>query len=355
MGRYRAVIWSGVREVAWDEVDSAPLGDRDVTIQVAATGICGSDLHAYRGKHPFRRPPVVLGHEVAGRVVKVGSDVDQDLMGARVAVEPIRSCGQCDLCRKGAYHLCRSRVLPGTESWQGSFAEFFSAPAERVYPLPKSLDWVGGSLIEPLAVGNHAVERAGEPNGCALGVFGAGTIGLAALLAAQAKGWEKIAVTDIRSDRLQVAEKLGGIPVVARGSSGSAEAVRAAAGGDVGAVVIASDYEMAVSDAAAVVRPGGCVVLAALFETEPRFDPNAFVVQEVTLSGSVLYRRSDYLAVLGRLEDPSEVSRARELVTHEVPLERAAEAFRWVDEGKAGMGKVVLTGNATTRLEVADD
>ena len=126
----KAVVLSDVRSIETREVDEPARGDTDVLIEMKAGGICGSDMHAYRGFHPFRRPPVVLGHEGAGIVVDVGPAVEHFAVGDRVAIEPQITCGQCGTCLRGASNFCASALRPGMPGWTGFLAER-SAPPKR--------------------------------------------------------------------------------------------------------------------------------------------------------------------------------------------------------------------------------
>jgi len=193
-------------------VQEAPrpaVGRGEVLIRVAYAGVCGSDLHAFLGTHPFRKPPVVLGHELSGTVAEVGEGVEGLAVGDLVTVLPAVSCGQCRACVAGRTNICENRVVPGVQGWLGAFAEYFAAPATVTYPLGRHTTLVQGALAEPLAVAAHAVERGGVGAGSDVLILGGGTIGLLIGYAAQRAGARSVAITDLYDYNLTVASALG--------------------------------------------------------------------------------------------------------------------------------------------------
>ena len=156
---------SELSKVVVKEFDVPDFDEHSVLVKVKAAGICGSDLHAFHGSHPFRKAPMILGHEAAGEVVKVGAKVKQLKVGDRIAVEPIKACGKCSYCLSGNYNLCPERVIAGVRGWLGTFAEYFVLPEQRAHKLPPELDYDLGVLAEPLAVGTHAVRLANIKKG----------------------------------------------------------------------------------------------------------------------------------------------------------------------------------------------
>ncbi|MHB1417626.1 MAG: zinc-dependent alcohol dehydrogenase, partial [Chloroflexota bacterium] len=157
----------------------------EVKIKVISAGICGSEVHAFKGTHPFRHPPAILGHELAGEVVAVGDEINGYKVGDRVTVEPQILCGVCDACRAGYPNLCDNKVVLGTQKWVGGYAEYIVAPEQTLYKIPDSVSYDEAVMIEPLAVGVHAVREAKLKVGQSAIILGGGTIGLATLVAAR--------------------------------------------------------------------------------------------------------------------------------------------------------------------------
>src|ERR1700742_2232253 len=185
----RRLVYLGDREFRLDELAQRPApGPGEVLVAVAATGVCGSDVHGYAGLNDRRPPGTVMGHETAGRVVAAGAGVEL-AADVPVALWPIDACGACARCAAASPHLCRNRRLYGcVPALPGGFADFMLARAENLVPLPGAVPLEWGALVEPLAVGEHALTLAGDVAGAAVVVVGGGAIGIAAALAARRRG-----------------------------------------------------------------------------------------------------------------------------------------------------------------------
>jgi L-iditol 2-dehydrogenase len=207
----RAAMLHGARDLRTIEMAIPTLGQDDVLVQVAAVGVCGSDMHYYaagRNGQNILTQPAVLGHEAAGVVVAAGP-ASTIAVGTRVAVEPAIGCGQCDSCRNGHYNVCPTGTCFGSPPTHGTMTQYLVAPTRAVHPLPDTIDTVTGSMIEPLAVAVWAVQRAQVSLGHRVLVTGAGPIGLLVSQVARAAGATEVIVTDINDDRLAVAAELG--------------------------------------------------------------------------------------------------------------------------------------------------
>jgi len=154
----------------------------EVLIRVKAAGICASDIMAFKGKHSYRIPPVITGHELAGEIVERGSGISTLKIGDRVAVEPHIGCGICALCRQGHYNECPNKRLLGVGDWIGAFSEYVVAAEPMCHPMPGTMSFEEGAALEPLCVGLHAVQRANLRIGERIAVLGCGAIGMMTLI-----------------------------------------------------------------------------------------------------------------------------------------------------------------------------
>jgi (R,R)-butanediol dehydrogenase / meso-butanediol dehydrogenase / diacetyl reductase len=202
----KAIVWQGPSEMTIEDVPEpeAP-GPGELILEAEAVGICGSEVEGYLGHMGNRTPPLVMGHEFAGRVVAAGEGASE-LEGARVAINPLSGCGSCALCKAGFSNLCRDRVLVGVHA-PGAFADLVRVRASDARVLPDGVSSRVGALMEPLANGVHAV-RLGGPAERAV-VIGAGTIGLVTLQAALLSGIPSVAVVERQPERLARALSLG--------------------------------------------------------------------------------------------------------------------------------------------------
>lgn len=215
----RAARFHDGGDVRVEDIDSTPVGETDVRIDIEVCGICGSDLHEYRTgphftpeqTHPRtgQRNPTTMGHEFSGTVSEVGAEVSRIAVGDRVTVEPNIPCDDCLYCEDGKYHLCTDAVAVGFHTGEGGFAENAVVPEQHVHVLPEEVSLEEGALVEPLAVGLHAVRQSGLSVGDTVGVFGCGPIGLTAISAAEAAGAKRIFASEPNDTRREVAAELG--------------------------------------------------------------------------------------------------------------------------------------------------
>ncbi len=213
MSRMDAIVLRGNKDVVLESVpDPAPQVD-EVLVEVAATGLCGTDLHEYAAGPTFSQPPVVLGHEVSGRIVDVGSGGDRSRIGEAVVVVPMDFCGHCHYCARALYHLC---AAPGWVGFtrNGGLAPYTAVPSRLAIPVPDAVDLEAAALTEPTAVAFHAVRRADLRVGETVLVLGAGPLGLAVIQCARAAGAARIYVTEGSPVRAGLARDFGATAVL---------------------------------------------------------------------------------------------------------------------------------------------
>ena len=186
----------------------------DVLVQVAATGICGSDLHGYHATPPKSLVPRTAGHELTGEVVALGSGDVKHKVGVRVAVEPTIPCNECSECLSGNYNICSKLVHIGGTVRGGGFAEYMVAPEDNVYTLPDNVSFEAGALAEVYAVAVHALSMVPVQPGDQVAVIGSGPIGLTIAQMADLAGAESVAILGKPDGPLQIAEQMmGAIPI----------------------------------------------------------------------------------------------------------------------------------------------
>jgi L-iditol 2-dehydrogenase len=256
---------------AWDRVEftdrprPAPAGD-EVLLRVAACGLCGSELEAFRHHSPRRTPPLILGHEFCGVVEQVGADVAGVRVGQKVVSNSLVPCGECVRCRRGDSHLCGRRQIFGMNR-PGAFAEFVNVPARCLIPWPDSLPAEAACLAEPLANGVHVAGLVEHLRPMTVLVIGAGPIGLMCLGAAKALLGAEVFVTDLSESRLRFAKDGGAAGVFAGRATDPVQAMKDATGGE-GADVVIDAVGACVTKQQSVLaaRPGGAAVWIGLHE-----------------------------------------------------------------------------------------
>lgn len=213
---HTAAVLYGAKDLRLEEVETSDIQPHEVLVAPRATGICGTDLHYYQnGKNGVFtiHEPLILGHEAAGEVVKIGSAVTSIKTGDRIAVEPQLSCSSCAHCRRGKYNLCAKMRFNGSASAsppaQGSLQKLWAHAAHLCYPLPDNVTFAEGSMVEPLSVALHSVRKANLTAGQSVFITGAGAIGLLCARVARISGASSIVMADIDDARLNFAKQHG--------------------------------------------------------------------------------------------------------------------------------------------------
>lgn len=214
-----AAYLTEIEKIEFREVKMPKIKSDEVLVKMEAIGICGSDIHYYshgRIGDFVVEFPFILGHECAGSIVEVGSDVSHLKVGDRVALEPGVPCGNCEFCLSGKYNLCPDVEFFATPPYDGCLMNYVSHPAQFAFKLPDNVSSVEGALVEPLAIGINAALTGGVKLGDTVVIFGAGCIGLVTLLAAKACGATKVIVVDIIEKRLTVAKNMDAVTLNAK-------------------------------------------------------------------------------------------------------------------------------------------
>jgi L-iditol 2-dehydrogenase len=316
----------------------------DVLVQVAACGICGSDVHGYDGTSGRRIPPIVMGHEAAGIVAAVGSEVSGFVMGDRVTFDSTVYCGVCAFCRKGEVNLCDDRQVVGVScgdySRAGAFAEYVAVPARIVYKLPDNLAFAEAAMLEAVSVALHAVAVSELEGGETALVLGAGMIGLLTLQAARVAGCSQIFVADIDATRLKSAADLGADKtILASGDGLTKEILRLTGGRGVDVVLEAVGRNETVAAAIDCVRKGGTVTLIGNITPQVNLPLQKVVSRQIRLQGSCAscgeYPEAMELMAAGKI-------RVGPLITAVAPLSDGPAWFDRLHSGEPNLMKVVL-------------
>ena len=294
-----ALVYTGTQKLVYREEKNPKIINGESIVKVSASGICGSDMHAYHGNDDRRVPPLILGHEISGTI-------DQgNFAGKDVILNPLITCGKCNYCADGREHLCGKRIILGMNKpieRQGGFAEYVSIPDKNIYELPKKLDMKEAPIAEPTAVALHAVEL-GEKElsktlkNCRALVIGGGAIGLlCGLILSKVKDCNEIVIVDPNEKRLgQCSKFLDAKPVKPDSKS------------------IMKDYFDIVFDTVGMettrqqsikaIKPGGKIIHIGLTQPNGPFDFRKATLQEVTFIGTYCYTNKDFEKTLNILSN----------------------------------------------------
>jgi 2-desacetyl-2-hydroxyethyl bacteriochlorophyllide A dehydrogenase len=340
----KAAFLESIGKLSLAEVEKPQLTADDlVQIQVKAVGICGSEVHAFEGTHPYRIPPVILGHEAAGIVSAIGKNVSEFQVGDRVLIDPQWVCGTCRHCRAGDINLCPEKIVMGTPDWPGAFGEYVIAPEDAVYLLPENLTFVQGALIEPLTVAVHVGQRANLQAGQAVAILGSGSIGGLVSGICRVHGVSPIIVADINEHCLAAPrERLGATHDILLPDAQFVTKVREIAGDEgVDTVFICADDPELVSLGIEMIKRRGTVVLIALLTAEPlKLAAYEIIGKEKHLIGSSMctsddVRRAIDLVASGQID-------VEAIATHILPIEDVQHGMELAHSKADDAIKVIL-------------
>ena len=331
----KALVYTDIEKVVYQDYENPKIKPGESLIKISASGICGSDMHAYHGKDERRVPPLILGHEISG-VVEKGKTI-----GQKVIVNPLISCGDCEFCNLGSEHLCKHRALLGMNKpivKEGGLAELIAVPDSNLNDLPKNLDIKKGAISEPTAVSLHAVEI-GEKNlsipiiDAKILIIGGGAIGiLSALILEKIKKNNKLTLIEINKKRLKVCQNNLSSKVLMPNSKyltiNSFDFVIDAVGND-------KTRQTAVQFA----KPGSVIVHAGLTNSDGKFDFRKITLQEISFIGTYCYTAKDFKQTINILKDGL-IGDLNWIEYRE--LKDGAEAFKQIHDGTCAAPKIVL-------------
>jgi L-iditol 2-dehydrogenase len=312
--------------------------ENEVLIEVKAAGICGTDIHIRHDKFPYW-PPVILGHEFSGVVVKAGERVQNFKLGDRIVSEPhTKTCGKCEMCRTGNVALCEHKRSPG---WgiDGAFARYLVMPEHLLHRIPDAMSFEEAAVVEPTAnVVTDVLERGRvEPNDF-VAISGPGPIGLLSVMAAKAAGAREVALIGTQSDednRLPLGQRIGADHIIVAGKDDPVEAVKALTQGrGADLVVEASGAPAAIASTPHIVRRMGRITAIGMTAREAvsfPWDAAIWKVCTITFNLSTAYTSWDRaigLIAAGKID-------VSKIITHKAPLEDWRELFDTVERGEA--------------------
>ena len=283
-------------KIIFREIPVPEIGDGQVLVKIMDIGVCGSDIHVYHGKHPFTKYPVTQGHEVSGEIVKCGANVEGLTVGQKVTIEPQVYCGKCYPCRHGKYNLCEELKVMGFQT-TGTASEFFAVDAKKVTPIPKSMSFEEGAMLEPLAVAVHAVRQMGDVTGVDVCV--------------------------------NTKEKNFGEALVEAFGPDKADVIYDCAGNN-----------MTMGQAIQYARKGSVIVLVAVFADMATVDLAVANDHELDIKSTMMYRHEDYVGAI-ELVEAGKVQ-LKPLISKIFPFAQYLDAYKYIDANRETTMKVII-------------
>jgi L-iditol 2-dehydrogenase len=340
----RALLLSECKTLSVVDMPVPAIAEDEVLVRVKACGVCGSDIHGYDGSTGRRIPPLVMGHEAAGVIERIGGRVEGFAPGDRVTFDSMVSCDACGFCRRGQVNLCDNRMVLGVSCGDyrrhGAFAEYVSVPARILYKLPENLPFERAALTEAVSIAMHAVDRHLPATDDAAIVVGAGMIGLLTIQVLKARGVRTILAADLDARKLELAQRMGATQVVDATAVDVPATVTELTGGrgaDVAFEVVG--HGDTVATAIRSVRKGGTVVLIGNLSPTVELPLQSVVTREIAVLGSCgsngeIPECIDWLA-RGVIDvDP--------IISVKAPLDAGPELFARLYNGDRSLMKVII-------------
>lgn len=327
-------------EIMFQEIPVPVVKENQVLVKIMYIGICGSDIHVYHGKHPFTKYPVTQGHEVSGEIVQLGAQVTGFQIGQKVTIEPQVYCGECYPCRHGKYNLCEELKVMGFQT-TGTASEFFAVDASKVTPIPETMSYEEGAMIEPLAVAVHAVKQMGDVSGMNIAVIGAGPIGNLVAQTAKGMGAAKVMITDVSDLRLEKTKECGIDVCVNTKNRDFGEAMLGAFGPDKADVIYdCAGNNITMGQAIKYARKGSVIVLVAVFAGMAEIDLAVANDHELDIKSTMMYRHEDYVDAI-RLTEEGKVH-LKPLISKVFAFQDYLKAYQYIDSNRETTMKVLI-------------
>jgi len=339
----QALLLSEYKKLELVEMPEPEIGPGDVLVRVRACGICGSDIHGFDGSSGRRIPPIVMGHEAGGEVVRAGADVTDLQPGDRVTFDSTVYCSRCFYCLRGEVNLCEHRqvlgVSPGTYRRHGAFAELVAVPRRIVYRLPEGLPFEHAAMIEAVSVAMHAVALTPIRLGDTALVVGSGMIGLLAIQSARLAGCARVIAVDVDPRRLAAAHSLGATHTLSADSETVSQVLSLTEGRGAAVALECVGAEPAVRTAIASVRKGGAVTLVGNLASQVAFPLQEVVTRQIRVQGSCA-SSGEYPAVISFLA--SGAIQVAPLISAVAPLAEGPAWFARLYSREPNLMKVIL-------------
>lgn len=340
----KALVLKDYHHLALEEVAMPVYGPDDVLVSIKACAICGSDIHGLDGSTGRRIPPIIMGHEAAGLVEKVGTNVHNVKPGDRVTFDSTIYCDQCFFCRRGEVNLCEQRKVLGVSCadyrLHGALAEYVAVPQHIIYPLPEAVTFEQAAMVEPLSIAFHALRCSPVVRQQTAVVVGVGMIGLLLVQLLKVAGCKEIIAIDLASEKLDMAKKFGatvGLRSEEVDLQAAVEKLTGGRGADVAFEIVGlnSTFQTALTS----LRKGGSLTLVGNLRPSVNFPLQTVVTRQLTLHGSCAsageYPEGLDLIASGKVD-------VNTLISATAPLADGEAWFKRLYAGQPGLMKVIL-------------
>lgn len=316
----KCIVYNGANSIKLEEKPIPVPKENEVLIKVAYTGICGTDLNIYKGAHPRTVAPLIIGHELSGRI---SGDFPGYKNGTKVTVRPLISCGNCEPCKTGRSHVCNSLKLYGIDT-AGSFAEYMCVDRDKIHVMPESIDLKLAAFAEPMAVGVHAVLKSGIEENSSVVLFGAGTIGLATAAAIKLLKTDNILIVEPNPFRQQIAKELGFDVIDGINENVKELVLERTQGNGADFTIDCAAHPLVSVQLSKITKVQGTIVIVGAYKEPTPFDMLTVMFKELTVCGVRVYEAHDFDVAIELLNSEFDFNR---ILTHVMEPELAQDGF----------------------------
>ncbi len=327
-------------KIVFENKEIPSYNENQVLLRIRRIGICGSDIHVSHGEHPFTSYPVTQGHEVSGEVVEIGKNITTLSVGDKVLIEPQVVCGECHPCRNGKYNLCEKLKVMGFQT-TGAASEYFVVDEKNATKVPSTMTFDQAAMLEPVAVGVHAVNRFKNIEGSKVVVLGCGPIGILLAMVCKAMGAKEVLITDIVDYRLNLAKSCGIDYAVNTKEKSLDEAVLNHFGKDRADVIFdCAGNNITMGQAISTARKGSTIILVAVFAGMANIDLAVLNDHELTLDSTMMYRHEDFLKAI-ELVDSGKI-KLEPLMSKHFKFKEYSDAYQYIADNPEQTMKVLI-------------
>lgn len=313
-------------KIGLTKLPKPPILENEARIKVAYAGICGTDMMIYNGKHPRATAPTILGHEFSGTIDEIKGNSSFEV-GDKVVIEPTIHCGVCPPCQLGQTHICQNLKLIGIDM-DGGFAEYARVPIRNLHSVPEEFPLSLASMAEPLAVAIHTVRRSTLKVGENVSILGAGPIGILIGMVAKMNGAKNVFISDISPYRLEKAKQLGLQTVDASNKNVVDEIFKQTNNELIDVVFEVAGTQTTMDQMVELIKSQGQIVVVSVFKNNPNINLAAMHFNEISLTTTRCYSRSDFLTALDMMISKEMVRNSLStIVSHELDIEELAKGF----------------------------
>lgn len=341
----KALVLTDYMKLEFMNVPDPTLSEEDVLIQIKVASVCGSDIHGINGKSLRRNPPIIMGHEASGVIVKMGRNVKDFQIGDRVTFNSSLYCNECSFCLEGKRNLCESGMVVGvsTDTFHkdGAFAEYLAVPQHVLYPLPPTVTFLEAALIEPIAVAMHAISLLPIKTDDTVVLFGTGTIATFAIQLLKLKPLSQLIVVGRNKERLELALELGATAVINSKEVNVKDQVFALTNGQGAACTCdMAGAQSTFTDGLACLKKGGTFSTIANLTPEFTIDMTNLIMRELTLKGSCV-SNGEYSDIIPLLEQKK--IRTDYIISAQIPLSEGGDFIMKLHNNEIpNFGKLIL-------------